>query len=158
MWHKTYSICDAYFWEGRARGSFAPLQKSHRNHWSYVWLVWTKAFSSTVLCSPARTVWIALGCYFAKYTLLFTFFEGTHYCVSIACNGASVPVVTELRLPSLSLGEICPIYQFELCLSAFVSSCSGWKLILICHQPALFQNLVWFSAFNANFVSCKSSR
>jgi len=65
-------------------------------------------------------VWIALGCYFAKYTLLFTFFEGTHYCVSIACNGASVPVVKELRLPSLSLGEICPIYQFELCLSLAV--------------------------------------
>lgn len=107
-------------WGWRARGSFAPLQISHGNHWSYLWLVWTKAFSSTVLCSPARTLWTALGCYFAKYTLLFTFFERTHYCVSIACNGARVPVVKELRLPSLSLGEICPIYQFELCLSLAV--------------------------------------
>ena len=36
LWHRTYPICDTPLWKS-ARRSFAPSQKSRRNHCSYVW-------------------------------------------------------------------------------------------------------------------------
>ena len=49
VWHRTSPICDAPL-SRVAKRSFAPLQKSRRNHRSYVW---TEALSSMVFV-PAQ--------------------------------------------------------------------------------------------------------